>query len=245
MHTGAASQMRGFSLVHRPRHGAYLDREDRLAITDGDRETVLCAAGELRIAGRHNVANALAAAIVGHLFDIPAAANAEALRSFEGLPHRLEAIAEHEGVLWVNDSQGTTPYATIPALSAYGRPPVVILGGVSKDADFTALGREVVARARAAVLMGQAADEIGAAIEAARRRSAGGGPPVERAADLADAVGRARRLARSGDVVLLSPACATAAGREGSVDEFTSYQERGDRFREIVRGFAAPAGSAA
>ena len=139
----------------------------------------------------------------------------------------------------MNDSQGTTPYATIPALSAYARPPVVILGGVSKDADFTELGREVVARARAAVLLGQAADEIGAAIQAARRRSAAAGPSVERATDLADAVGRARRLARSGDVVLLSPACATGAGREGSTDEFASYAERGDRFRDLVRAFAS------
>jgi len=239
MHTGAASQVRGFSLVHRPRHGAYLDAADHLALTDGDREAVVCEARELRIPGRHNVANALAASIVGHLFDIPAAAIGDALRSFEGLPHRLEAVGEHEGVLWVNDSQGTTPYATIPALSAYARPPVVILGGVSKDADFTELGREVVARARAAVLLGQAADEIGAAIQAARRRSAAAGPSVERATDLADAVGRARRLARSGDVVLLSPACATGAGREGSTDEFASYAERGDRFRDLVRAFAS------
>jgi UDP-N-acetylmuramoylalanine--D-glutamate ligase len=187
------------------------------------------------------VANALAAAIVGGLFDIPVGSIGEALRSFEGLPHRLEAVGEHGGVLWVNDSQGTTPYATIPALSAYGRPPVVILGGVSKDADFTSLGREVVARARAAILMGTAADEIGSAIEAARRRSGAKGPPVERATDLGDAVGRARRLAQPGDVVLMSPACATGAGREGVSDEFVSYQERGDRFRELVSALAGGA----
>lgn len=241
MHTGSASRLHGFSLVHRPRHGGYLDPQDRLVLTDGDRESVVCGASELRIPGRHNAANALAAAIVGGLFDIPSGSIGEALRSFEGLPHRLEAVGEHAGVLWVNDSQGTTPYATIPALSAYGRPPVVILGGVSKDADFTSLGREVVARARAAILMGTAADEIGSAIEAARRRSGAKGPPVERATDLRDAVARARRLAQPGDVVLMSPACATGAGREGVSDEFASYQERGDRFRELVSALAAGA----
>ncbi len=145
MHEGVGSQLRPFSLALRPKRGAYLDGRERLVLTDGERETVICTAAELRVVGRHNVANALAAAIVGNVFDIPVAAVAEELRSFEGLPHRLETVAEHEGVLWVNDSQGTTPYATIPALSAYGRPPVVILGGVSKDADFTSLAQEVVA----------------------------------------------------------------------------------------------------
>lgn len=237
IHTGAASQLRGFSLSLRPHRGAYLDGQRRLVLVDGERESVVCTASDLRVPGRHNIANALAAAAVGAIFDIGPEVTAEVLRGFEGLPHRLEAVGEHDGVLYVNDSQGTTPYATIPALSAYGRPPVVILGGVSKDADFGDLGREVVARARAAVLIGQAADEIGAAIEAARRRAGTSGPVIVRAPDLPSAVGQARRLAQPGDVVLLSPACA-------SFDMFSSYEERGDRFREIVRELMAP-GSAA
>ncbi|MBU6423652.1 MAG: UDP-N-acetylmuramoyl-L-alanine--D-glutamate ligase, partial [Chloroflexi bacterium] len=144
MHEGAASVLRTFSLSLRPKRGAYLDARERLVLTEGERESVLCSAGDLRVPGRHNVANALAAAIVGDVFGIPPEATREVLVSFEGLPHRLEAVAEVGGVLYVNDSQGTTPYATIPALSAYGRPPVVILGGVSKDADFAELGRAVV-----------------------------------------------------------------------------------------------------
>ncbi|HEX9437787.1 MAG TPA: UDP-N-acetylmuramoyl-L-alanine--D-glutamate ligase [Candidatus Limnocylindria bacterium] len=235
MHEGVGSQLRTFSLTMRPRRGAWLDRGGRLTLTDGDRETPLCAASELRIPGRHNVANALAAAVVGDVLGIPATAIAEELRAFEGLRHRLEPVGERDGVLWVNDSQGTTPYATIPAISAYGRPIVVILGGIAKDADFTELGKEVVGKARAAILMGQAADEIGAAIAAARRRSGTAGPEVVRAKDLRDAVLRAHELARPGDVVLLSPACATAAGRTDVVDEFSSYEERGDRFRELAR----------
>lgn len=234
IHEGAASQLRTFSLVLRPRRGACLDARGRLVLTDGSRETVVCGASELRIPGRHNAANALAAAVVGDVFGIPAEAIAEEIRAFEGLPHRLEAVGEHGGVLWVNDSQGTTPYATIPALAAYGRPPVVILGGVSKDADFTELAREVVAKARAAVLIGQAAEEIASALASARRRAGVAGAEVVRAGDLAEAVERARALARPGDVVLLSPACA-------SFDMFTSYEERGDRFRDLVRAFASPA----
>jgi UDP-N-acetylmuramoylalanine--D-glutamate ligase len=237
MHEGVGSQLRTFSLAMRPRHGAHLDRQGRLVLTDGERETVVCAASELRIPGRHNVANALAAAIVGDIHGVPADAIGEELRAFEGLPHRLQTVGEHDGVLWVNDSQATTPYATIPALSAYGRTPVVILGGVPKDVDFGDLAREVVARARGAVLIGRAADEIAAAIAAAKR-GRGGGPAVERASDLREAVAIARRLARPGDVVLLSPACATGAGREASLDEFTSYEQRGDRFRDLVREMA-------
>lgn len=237
MHEGAASQMRSFSLSLRPKRGAYLDGRERLVLADGERETVLCSAADLRVAGRHNVANALAAAVVGEIFGIAHDDTRDVLTSFEGLPHRLEAVAEVDGVLYVNDSQGTTPYATIPALSAYGRPPVVILGGVSKDADFAELGREVVARARGAVLIGRAADEIASAIAAAQRRAGSAGPRVARAPDLPTAVERAREMAQPGDVVLLSPACA-------SFDMFLSYEERGDRFREAVRGLAGPQAAA-
>jgi UDP-N-acetylmuramoylalanine--D-glutamate ligase len=239
MHEGVASQLRPFSLALRPKRGAWLDPRGRLVLTDGERETVVCAASELRIPGRHNVANALAAAIVGAVFDIPVAQIAEELRAFEGLPHRLETVAEVGGVLWVNDSQGTTPHATIPALSAHGRPPIVILGGVSKGTDFADLAREVLARARAAILIGQAADEIEASIAAARRRGGAAGPAIARAASLREAVERAAGFARPGDVVLLSPACATGAGREAGIDEFTSYEERGERFRELVREMAS------
>lgn len=233
LHTAAASELRGYSLSLRPRRGAFLDGES-LALVSGDRREVICAAGDLRVPGRHNISNVLAAAIVGDMYGIPVADIREAVTSFEGLPHRLELVAERAGVWWVNDSQATTPYATTPAIEAYTRPPVVILGGVVKGAEFAALGQTVARRARAAILIGQAADEIAAAIDAARRADPSANVRVERAASLADAVALARAIAEPGDVVLLSPACATAAGVEGRSDEFASYQERGDRFRELV-----------
>ena len=229
LHTGAASEVRGYSLALRPKRGAYRDDRGEMALVDGANRTPLLHEGELRIPGRHNVANALAAAVVGAIYGVPADAIAAVLRDFRGLPHRLETVAEIGGVLYVNDSQGTTPYATIPALTAYGRPAVVILGGVSKSADFTELGRAVVRDARGAVLIGQAADEIGAALDragAARKRL-----PVERAATLPEAVRRATALARPGDVVLLSP-----SGQ--SFDMFSSYEERGEVFRNAVRELA-------
>ena len=231
IHTGATSQLRGFSLTFHPRHGGFLDADGRLVLTDGDRRTPILAASELRVPGRHNIANALAAAIVGGIFDIAPDAIGEELRNFEGVSRRLETVTEKDGVLWVNDSAATTPDATIKALEAFSRPAVVILGGVGKGADFGSLARVVVERARGAVLIGLSAEEIAGALGAAGAARAG--LAVERARSLDDAVGTACRLAQRGDVVLLSPACA-------SFDMFSSADERGDRFTALVRAFTGP-----
>ena len=231
IHTGAASTVRGFSLTMHPRHGGFLDSDGRLVLTDGDRRTPIVSANELRIPGRHNIANALAAAIVGDVFDISPDVIGAELRTFEGVARRLETVAESDGVLWVNDSASTTPDAAIKAIEAFDRPAVVILGGVGKGADFGELARVVVKRARAAVLIGASTDEIAGALDAAGAARAGF--RVERAHTLQDAVAASRRLARSGDVVLLSPACA-------SFDMFSSADERGDRFTALVRSFTEP-----
>ena len=229
LHTGIPSEVRGYSLALRPKHGAYRETDGTLALVDGATKRPVLNERELLVPGSHNVSNALAAIAVGDLHGIAPETVAEVLRAFTGLPHRLESVAEIGGILYVNDSQGTTPYATIPALVANARPAVVILGGVSKGADFTELARAVVRDARAAVLIGQSADEIGAALE---RAGAARKPlPVERAATLPDAVRQATALARPGDVVLLSP-----SGQ--SFDMFSSYEERGEVFRAAVRELA-------
>jgi len=229
LHTGAASEVRGFSLSLRPKHGAHLDQNGDLVLVSGDRRTVLCKASELRVPGRHNVANALAAAIVGDAFDIPADDIGRILREFEGVPRRLETVAEKDGVLWVNDSAATTPAATMSALAAYERPAVAILGGVSKGADFGELARVLARRAHGVVLIGRAADEIASAIAVA---DPSGAVEVRRAATLDAAVADARQMARPGDVVLLSPANA-------SFDMFSSADERGEKFAAIVRSFTS------
>jgi UDP-N-acetylmuramoylalanine--D-glutamate ligase len=229
LHTGAASEVRGFSLSLRPKRGAFLDETGNLVLVSGDRRAVLCKASELRVPGRHNVANALAAAIVGDVFDIPADGVGTVLREFQGVPRRLETVAEKDDVLWVNDSAATTPAATMSAVAAYERPAVVILGGVSKGADFSELARVLAKRARGAVLIGRAADEIASAIAAA---DPSGALDVRRARTLDEAVAHTREMARPGDVVLLSPACA-------SFDMFSSADERGEKFAAIVRSFTS------
>jgi UDP-N-acetylmuramoylalanine--D-glutamate ligase len=202
-------------------------------LVSGDRHSVVCEATDLRVPGKHNIANALAAAIVGDVFDVPVSAIGEVIREFEGVPRRLETVGEKDGVLWVNDSAATTPAATLSALAAYERPAVVILGGIAKGADFTQLGAALAERARGAVLIGRAADEIAQAIATADPRKR---LPVRRAPSLEEAVRAARELAQPGDVVLLSPACAAREDFSSvkSPDMFSSADERGDRFVGLV-----------
>ncbi|MDO8563338.1 MAG: UDP-N-acetylmuramoyl-L-alanine--D-glutamate ligase [Candidatus Limnocylindria bacterium] len=234
LHEGCVSEVRGFSLALRPPRGAHLDASRDLALVDGGRSVVLCAARELRVPGRHNVANALAAAVAADACGVPPESIAAVLRGFTGVAHRQEAVGEADGVLWVNNSQGTTPDSTIVALDSYERPAVVNLGGASKGSPFDAMARAIVGRGRGAVVIGRDAPLIVEALAAAIRDLGKSAFPVERALSLEEAVRCARAMALPGDVVILSPACT-------SFDMFSSYEERGDRFRAAVRGFAAPA----
>jgi UDP-N-acetylmuramoylalanine--D-glutamate ligase len=224
MHTGAASEVRGFSLTQRPKHGAFLDGNGMLSLAEGGAAIPLLSASQLKVPGRHNIANALAAAVAGRAAGVPPLAIGDALRDFEGVPRRLETVGEWNGVLYVNDSAATTPAATLTALDAFDRPAVAILGGVGKGADFNPLARELAKRARGAVLIGQSAEDIAAAIAVAGK----GKFLMVRAISLADAVKKATAMAHPGDVVLLSPACA-------SFDMFTSADDRGDQFVAQVR----------
>ena len=226
MHTGCDGQLFPFSLLQRLRRGAFLDGT-RLVVNDGVARRTILDASELKIPGRHNIANALAASAVGTIAGIAPERIADALRSFEGVPHRQERVAELGGVLYVNNSQGTTPNATITAIETYDRPAVVILGGVGKGVDFDRMAAVVQRRARGVVLIGQVADEI----ERALRRAPGANRErpllIERAASMPEAVERARAMARAGDVVLLSPAAA-------SFDMFKDMADRGDQFKAAV-----------
>ena len=243
MHTGAASEARGYSLTLRPKRGAYLDQGGTLVLSAGGAPVPLLRADELRVPGRHNVANALAAAIAGDAMGIPVERIAAALREFDGVPHRLQSIGERDGVLWVDDSASTTPAATLAALDAFDRTPIMILGGVSKGPDFGPLASEVIRRARAAVLIGQAAEDIASALDAAATGPGAGRLVVRRATSLADAVASASAMAKPGDVVLLSPACAAREdiGRMATADHFLSADDRGERFAALVRDLIAEA----
>jgi UDP-N-acetylmuramoylalanine--D-glutamate ligase len=184
----------------------------------------LIARDELPLIGRHNVENALAAALAARLAGAEPARIADGLRSARPLAHRLEPVAEHRGVLWVNDSKATNVAATRSALASLDRPVVILLGGKDKGEPFAPLGPALSGRARAVLAYGA----VGPRIERELRDVV----PVElMGSDFAAVVARAGGLARSGDIVLLSPACS-------SYDMFDSYAHRGSRFAELARGSA-------
>jgi UDP-N-acetylmuramoylalanine--D-glutamate ligase len=171
--------------------------------------------------GAHNRENAAAATAAARAAGIEDEPVADALRTFRGVAHRLELVGEIHGVGFVNDSKATNVAAARPALAAYADEPVhLILGGSRKGEDFAPLARAIGPNVRRAYLIGEAADELAAALDAA-------GVPYVRSGDLETAVREAADAARPGDVVLLSPACA-------SFDHFRDFEERGDRFRELV-----------
>jgi UDP-N-acetylmuramoylalanine--D-glutamate ligase len=176
---------------------------------------------EPRIPGAHNRENAAAAAAAARAAGIGEEAIAAALESFAGVPHRLELVRELDGVRWINDSKATNPDAAERALAAYPPGLRVILGGSRKGIPFDGLAAQArESRVACAYLVGESADEIAEALarEGIRFRYSG---------DLDHAVGDAREDAEPGDVVLLSPACA-------SYDQFENFEERGERFRELV-----------
>ena len=182
---------------------------------------------DLIVPGRHNQINAQAAWTAAEAFGAAREDASAALLEFAGLPHRLKFLAERDGVRYYNDSKCTTPQGAEVALDAFEpRRAIILLGGYDKQVSFDSLGAAAAARAKGVVALGATARQIVAAVEAHR---AGELPRVERAGDFPSAVAAARALAGPGDVVLLSPACA-------SYDMFTNYEERGDRFAALVTG---------
>jgi UDP-N-acetylmuramoylalanine--D-glutamate ligase len=203
-----------FSLAQ-PADGWYDRPANRLMLGD----TVLMPRGELPLLGDHNVANALAAALAAREAGCPAAAIAAGLRTFRAIPHRVEPIREVDGVLWINDSKSTNITSTEVAVAALDRPFVLLLGGRHKGEPYTRLGERLQGRCRAVVAYGESGpivvQDLGARL------------PVVPAGSFEEVMATARRLARPGDAVLLSPACS-------SYDMFKNYEERGERFRRAV-----------
>ncbi|HLB31348.1 MAG TPA: UDP-N-acetylmuramoyl-L-alanine--D-glutamate ligase [Gammaproteobacteria bacterium] len=186
----------------------------------GDRP--LMPVSDLRLCGRHNAVNCLAALALGYAAGIPEAAMLDTLRNYAGLPHRCQRVAEINGVVWYDDSKGTNPGASCSAIIGLGgdRNVILIAGGIGKGADFSVLRPAISGRLKSAILIGRDAGLIEEAI--------GGVVETSFAADMEDAVRLATAQARAGDVVLLSPACA-------SFDMFRDYRHRGEVFIDAVR----------
>ena len=173
--------------------------------------------------GRANLFNLAAAMAVAKYFGVDDERIKGCLGGFEPLAHRLEFVADIKGVRWYNDSIATTPQSAIAAIEAFAQPKIIIAGGYDKNLCFAELGRCIAQKARAAILIGQTAKKIAESIEA----GGGAGEKIKFAGSLAEAVEIADSLATAGDVVLLSPACA-------SYDMFDNFQQRGLEFCKLV-----------
>lgn len=208
-----------FSTSGQVERGAYLEG-GRLKLRLPGEEHDLMDASEIKLAGRHNLENALAAALTARLAGAPAHALAAGLRSFPGLPHRMERVGEMGGVAWFNDSKATNVGATQAVVTSLEQPIVLIMGGQDKGADFATLADVLPGRVRHLILMGEARDTIAAALS--------GVVSATQVETMADAVQAAHHRAQPGDAVLLAPACA-------SFDSYRSFEERGDHFRQLVQ----------
>jgi UDP-N-acetylmuramoylalanine--D-glutamate ligase len=207
-----------FSSTH-PVSGAWLDR-DVIQLRGAE----LLNVQELRLRGRHNYENVMAAALIAERAGAQPSQIARAAATFAPVEHRLEMVRELDGVAYYNDSKATSVDATLKAIEAFSGGLWIILGGKDKNSDYTVLREPLRAKAKAALLIGAAAQKIAAQLgnEAA---------PVLQCGTLAEAVQKAHRSAKPGDTVLLAPACA-------SFDQFESFEHRGRVFKELVNALA-------
>jgi len=209
-----------FSREHMLEEGIFVQDGHIIIRLDGKLETV-CPVKDIFIKGAHNVENALAAGAAAYVMGVPAAVIAKVLREFRGVAHRLEMVAEVDGVRYVNDSKGTNPDASIKALEAYEEPIILLAGGRNKGSDFTEFAGKVRDKVRCLVIFGECRDEIREAVGKM------GFTGIYEAGTFEEAVATAAREAGRGEIVLLSPACA-------SWDMFKDFEERGERFKELV-----------
>jgi UDP-N-acetylmuramoylalanine--D-glutamate ligase len=219
------SRVRVFSGTQAVEDGAYVEG-DRVLVAHSGMAVEVCRLGDIPLLGRHNVANVLAAVAAADAWGVSAAMMRAAIRAFPGVEHRLERVRALHGVSFYNDSIATTPTGTLAALEAIQQPIWLIAGGYDKGLPFQALGETIVQRVKGVFLIGTTAPQIAQAI--AQARPLGRDLPVIRwCGDLPEAVQAAFGAARPGEVVLLSPACA-------SYDQFRNFVERGRLFKQLV-----------
>jgi UDP-N-acetylmuramoylalanine--D-glutamate ligase len=212
-----------FSRAGRVDAGAFVQDEALTVALEGAASAVL-PVSEISIRGAHNLENAMAAALAGRAMGVSAASLRATLKNFKGVEHRLEFVRELDGVSFVNDSKATNVDAVWYALQSFSSPIVVLLGGRDKGNDYSRLMELVKKHVRASVAIGESAEKVRAAFASV--------VPLTMAGSMDDAVRSARGMAQRGDVVLLSPACA-------SFDWFQNYEHRGRVFKDSVMGLGS------
>ncbi len=208
-----------FSSAHKLKRGVYLDGTK--IICDIDRRTEICDVSELNILGTHNYENAMAATAMAYAYGVPVEIIQRSLKEFQGVEHRIEFVAEKNGVAYFNDSKGTNPDAAIRGIRAMNRPTVLIGGGYDKDSEYDEWIEAFGGKVKKLVLIGATRGKIA---ETARQH---GFQDIVMADTFEEAFDRCVESAQPGDAVLLSPACA-------SWGMFKNYEERGDKFKELV-----------
>ncbi|MBS6507668.1 MAG: UDP-N-acetylmuramoyl-L-alanine--D-glutamate ligase [Paraclostridium bifermentans] len=210
-----------FSIKEEVKQGAYLDKNNNIVIKVDGKELVLMNKSELSLPGNHNLENAMSAILMAYVLNIDTDVIIDTLRTFKGVEHRLEFVTNKDGIMFVNDSKGTNPDSTIKAINSYEKPIVLIAGGYEKQSDFTEMIKYATKNVKALVLLGQTAEKI----ETTAKEH--GIDNISKVEDMEAAVKKAYEIAESGDVVLLSPACA-------SWDMYPNFEARGLDFKENI-----------
>lgn len=222
----------GFSLQHEVARGAFLAGDQLIYRAEGQRDATICRAAEVRLRGRHNLANILAAACVAGAAGADVASMRGVAITFGGVAHRLEIVRQRQGITWVNDSIATAPERTVAALRSFAEPLVVLLGGRDKHLPWDDCAAELQRRnVRQVILFGEAAGLIRAALAQHAQRTGTTGGPVVTTPDLEAAVQAADRVAQAGDVVLLAPGGT-------SFDAYQDFAARGQHFRSLVEALS-------
>ncbi|CEP91257.1 UDP-N-acetylmuramoylalanine--D-glutamate ligase (UDP-N-acetylmuramoyl-L-alanyl-D-glutamate synthetase) (D-glutamic acid-adding enzyme) [[Clostridium] sordellii] len=210
-----------FSQKEKVSQGAYLNDNKNIVIKVNDKEIKLLNKDELSLPGNHNLENCMAAILMSYVLGIDLEIIKDTLKTFKSVEHRLEFVTDKDGIMFVNDSKGTNPDSTIKAITSYDKPIVLIAGGKDKQSDFTEMISYATKNVKALVLLGETADKI------EQTAKLQGMNNIFRVSDMKEAVKTAYKLAQSGDVVLLSPACA-------SWDMYPNFEARGLDFKENI-----------
>ncbi len=219
----AHSQVLYFSRQEILENGAYLEDGCLTVSFNGNKEKII-KPEEIFIKGGHNLENAMCGVLAGVAMGIPAKTTAQVLRDFKGVEHRLEHSGEYKGVTYVNDSKGTNPDASLKALASYDQPIVIIAGGRNKGNSFKEYAEAIKEKCRFAVLIGESRTEIKDELDKINFKE------YFLTNDFEEAVKKTIEVSVEGDVVLLSPACA-------SWDMFPNYEVRGNQFKELVKKY--------